>query len=65
MRLATSRVNELVEKYKDTYPKLSEKLEEEVEETLACFHFPASHRRRIRTTNSLERLNEEIKKKLG
>ena len=60
---ATLRVNELVEKYKDTYPKLSEKLEEEIEETLTCFHFPASHRRRIRTTNSLERLNEEIRRR--
>jgi len=58
-------VDELVEKYKNIYPKLSEKLEEETEESLACFYFPASHRRRIRTSNSLERLNEEIKKKLG
>ena len=63
IHLATLRVNELVEKYKDTYPKLSEKLEEEIEETLTCFHFPASHRRRIRTTNSLERLNEEIRRR--
>ena len=63
IHLATLRVNELVEKYKDTYPKLSEKLEEEIEETLTCFHFPLSHRRRIRTTNSLERLNEEIRRR--
>ena len=63
IHLATLRVNELVEKYKDTYPKLSEKLEEEIEETLTCFHFPLSHRKRIRTTNSLERLNEEIRRR--
>ncbi len=38
-------------------------LEEEVEETLTCYHFPSSHRRRIRTTNSLERFNEEIRRR--
>ncbi len=38
-------------------------LEEHVEECLACLAFPESHRRRIRTTNSLERLNQEIKRR--
>ena len=28
-----------------------------------CFAFPVSHRLRIRTTNSLERLNQEIKRR--
>jgi len=56
-------VRELVEKYKDVYPEFSQKLEEEVEETLSCFHFPSSHRKRIRTTNSLERFNQEIKRR--
>jgi len=60
---ANMRVRELVEKYKDVYPEFSQKLEEEVEETLSCFNFPSSHRKRIRTTNSLERFNEEIKRR--
>ena len=30
---------------------------------LACFHFPQKHRKRIRTTNLLERLNREIKRR--
>ena len=60
---ANMRVRELVEKYKEIYPEFSQKLEEEVEETLSCFHFPFSHRKRIRTTNSLERFNEEIKRR--
>jgi len=60
---ALSRVKEVVEKYKDIYPKFAEKLEEEVEDTLVCYHFPLSHRRRIRTTNSLERFNEEIRRR--
>jgi len=33
------------------------------DKTLSCFHFPSSHRKRIRTTNSLERFNEEIKRR--
>jgi putative transposase len=38
-------------------------LTEEVEECLACLAFPVAHRARIRTTNGLERLNEEIKRR--
>lgn len=60
---ASSRAKEVVEKHKDIYPKFAEKLEEEIEETLTCYHFPSSHRRRIRTTNSLERFNEEIRRR--
>jgi transposase-like protein len=43
--------------------KVAEHLEEHVEECLACLAFPESHRRRIRTTNGLERLNQEIKRR--
>lgn len=35
----------------------------EGEETLSCFHFPERHGRRIRTTNGLERVNQEIKRR--
>jgi putative transposase len=45
------------------YPKVAEHLEEHVEECLPCLAFPESHRRRIRTTNGLERLNQEIKRR--
>jgi putative transposase len=43
--------------------KVAEHLEEHVEECLSCLDFPESHRRRIRTTNGLERLNQEIKRR--
>jgi putative transposase len=43
--------------------KVSEHIEEHVEECLSCLAFPESHRRRIRTTNGLERLNQEIKRR--
>jgi putative transposase len=43
--------------------KVAEHLEERVEECLTCLAFPESHRRRIRTTNGQERLNQEIKRR--
>jgi putative transposase len=43
------------------YPKVAEHLEENIEDCLACLAFPESHRRRIRTTNGLERSNQEMK----
>jgi len=60
---ASHRVDEIITKYQDIYPKFSKKLEEGVEDTLACYHFPAFHRRRVRTTNMLERLSQEIKRR--
>jgi putative transposase len=44
-------------------PQVAFHLEEHIEECLACLSFPESHRRRIRTTNGLERLNQEIKRR--
>ena len=38
-------------------------LHDKCDDCLACFHFPQKHRRRIRTTNLLERLNREIKRR--
>jgi transposase-like protein len=36
---------------------------EHIEECLTCLAFPEAHRRRIRTTNGLERFNQEIKRR--
>ena len=60
---AWERLQNMVEMLKTTYPNLSESLEEQCEDTLACFNYPVEHRKRIRTTNSLERLNQEIKRR--
>jgi putative transposase len=45
------------------HEKVAEHIEEHIEECLTCLAFPESHRRRIRTTNGLERLNQEIKRR--
>ena len=48
---------------KKSNEKVAEHIEEHIEECLTCLSFPESHRRRIRTTNGLERLNQEIKRR--
>ncbi len=45
------------------HEKVACHLEEHVEECLACLAFPESHRRRVRTTNGLERFNQELKRR--
>jgi putative transposase len=66
---ATSRdtalrlASELADRWRESHPKVSEHIEEHVEECLSCLAFPESHRRRIRTTNGQERLNQEIKRR--
>ena len=60
---ALSRVNEVIKKYEDHYPKFCQRMEEGIEDTLACYYFPVSHQRRLRTTNMLERFNQEIKRR--
>ncbi len=53
----------MVEKYAETAPDLSRWLETNVAESLTVFELEPSHRRRLRTTNMLERLNQEIKRR--
>jgi putative transposase len=60
LRLSSSVANKWRKKGSE---KVSEHVEERIEECLSCLAFPESHRRRIRTTNSLERLNQEIKRR--
>ncbi len=50
----------VVDKYRDSAPKLAEWMERSVPEGLTVFTRPSAHRRRLRTSNMLERLNQEI-----
>jgi putative transposase len=52
-----------VEKYQKTASKLANWLESAIPEGLTVFSFPTAHRRAIRTTNGLERLNRELKRR--
>jgi len=52
-----------VKKYQEQASKLAEWMETNLPEGLTVFAFPAEHRRRIRTTNMLERVNREIRRR--
>jgi putative transposase len=60
---AEARLKLIAQKWEKAAPKLSAWLEANVPEALTVFAFPESHRRRLRTTNGLERLNEELKRR--
>jgi putative transposase len=49
--------------WRSSHPAVAAKLEEELEDGLACYAVPAAHRPRIRTTNGLERFNQELKRR--
>ena len=52
-----------LDRYESTAPKLVQWAEENLPQGFTVFDFPASHRRRLRTTNLLERMNEEIRRR--
>jgi transposase-like protein len=53
----------VADRWRQTHPQLAERLEEEIEDCFACLACPASHQRRIRTTNGLERVSQELKRR--
>ena len=52
-----------IQKYARSAPRLSAWLEENLAQGFTVFDFPLEHRRTIRTTNSLERINREIRRR--
>jgi putative transposase len=60
---AQEQLQRVVRKYQPTAPKLANWIEENVPESLTVLRLAATHRRRLRTTNMLERLNREIKRR--
>jgi transposase-like protein len=52
-----------IQKYVVSAPRLSAWLEDNLSEGFSVFDFPLEHRRTIRTTNSLERTNKEIRRR--
>lgn len=52
-----------IERWASRYPKLVDWVEENIEQTLAFYRFPRAHHKHIKSTNMLERLNQEIKRR--
>ena len=62
-KTAFHRLNALVDQLRKPYRELAEWMEEDCPEALTIFDFPSEHRVRLRTTNGVERLNQEIKRR--
>jgi transposase-like protein len=60
---ARVRAAALSEKYAAKYPKAIETLEDGLEDSLSFYAFPKLDSRKIASTNMLERLNEEIRRR--
>jgi putative transposase len=50
-------------KWQDKYAKLCDWVETNIEETLTFYRLPPQHHKHLKSTNMLERLNEEIKRR--
>ena len=62
-RTAEDMLQAAIQKYAVSAPKLSAWMEENLAEGFTVFSFPLEHRRSIRTTNSLERINREVRRR--
>ena len=60
---AIELLNQTVDRYQKAYPAVADMLEESADDILANFSLPEGHRKRLRTTNLLERYNQEIKRR--
>jgi putative transposase len=56
-------LEEIIHKWSEKRPAVADKLDEEIADCLSVFCFPGPHRKRMRTTNTLERFNEEIRRR--
>jgi putative transposase len=50
-------------KWQAKYPKLTSWVEANIEETLSFYRLPLAHHKHLKSTNMLERLNQEIKRR--
>jgi putative transposase len=60
---ARTLAGEIAARWRDRQPTVAARLEDDLEDCLACYTVPAAHRARVRTTNGLERLNQELKRR--
>lgn len=60
---AEERLEGCIEKYAKSAPELARWMQENIPDGLNVFALPKKHRKRMRTTNTLERLHQEIKRR--
>jgi len=52
-----------LKKWQRKYPKLCDWVEDSIEETFTFYRLPITHHKHLRSTNMLERVNEEVKRR--
>lgn len=60
---AMAQLAEVAKVIRGRFPQAADLLEDASEDLLAHLHFPREHRRRLHSTNPLERLHKEIKRR--
>jgi transposase-like protein len=63
LKVAKEKWSKLIEAFEPRYPKLAELMVRAEEDVLAYKAFPQAHWQQIHSTNPLERLNKEIKRR--
>jgi len=63
LELAEALLKKMILTYRKSAPELAAWLEQNVPESLTVFALPKEHRLRLRTSNSAERVNQEIKRR--
>lgn len=63
MAEARRRLNDFAERFEKTAPKALRCLEEAFEDAMAIMALPDKYRKRLRTTNRQERLNQEVRRR--
>ena len=60
---ARAMAHQIADRWWGTHPAVARSLEDESEACFACLAFPLGHQARIRTTNGMERLHQELKRR--
>jgi len=60
---AIIRKNRLLDKLENEKPEVARWIDEEIESCFSVYNLPETHHRRMRSTNMIERLNQELKRR--
>lgn len=63
VRTCLAEAERIAERWEKDYPRLATQIREQFEQTLAVHELPREHRRRMYTTNMMERLMREVKRR--
>lgn len=63
IEMAREMIKRAIDKYKKRAPEFTKWLEENIEEGLTIHQLPKGHWRKLRTSNGMERVNKEIKRR--